>query len=355
MKMRRFMAICLAGLAVSNSVPQSLSACERCRGEHVCKSCQPSDDRGLLDMLDSVFVRRRPRLEPVSIPRLPSLDGSLSRDMAGRVTCHCGSAPNCGCELNEPNCGCELNEPNCGCELNEPNCGCELNEPNCGCELHQTGRYITHGQAGSRAATSTQSALPDDPLGESYSESYAEPYMPSSPTAIDHDSYRINAPKPLPVTPQPHHQPTEIVPRPDSEVDPFRDESTGRVRRIPARAVQHTQSQRDYRQSYDAQARHEAVRMSLSDDPIGEPAQPTVDSNYARRQNLDVNGSSRRRTVEPAHSPARHLPEVVTASGQQTLSSGRATPGASYGNGSVPRTVQPQATGVANPLRSHSR
>ncbi|MEZ6149279.1 MAG: hypothetical protein R3C09_04085 [Pirellulaceae bacterium] len=337
MRMRHFMAVCLAGLAVSNSVPESLSACERCRGEHLCKSCQPSDDRGLLDMLDSVLVRRRPRLEPVSIPRLPSLDGSLSRAVAGRVTCQCGSAPDCGCELNEPN------------------CGCELNEPTCGCELHQTDRYITHGQAGSRAAISTQSALPDEPLGESYSESYSAPYMPSSPTAIEHDSYRIDAPRPLPVTPQPHHQPTEIVPRPDSEVDPFRDESTGRVRRIPARAAQHTPSQRDDRQSYDAQARHEAVRMSLSDDPTGEPAQPTVDSNYARRQNLDVNGSSRRRTVEPAHSPAVHLPEVVTASGLQTLSSGRATPGASYGNNSVPRTVQPQATGVANPLRSNSR
>ncbi|MCA9158477.1 MAG: hypothetical protein KDA72_09130 [Planctomycetales bacterium] len=346
MRMRHFMAVCLAGLAVSNSVPRSLSACERCRGEHVCSSCQPSNDQGLLDRIDSVLLRRRPRLTPVSIPRLPSLDGSLYRPMAGRVTCRCGSGPDCGCELNEPT---------CGCELNEPTCGCELNGPTCGCELHQTGRYYTDGQAGSRAAISPQPAHPDEPLGDSYSESYSAPYMPNPPAAIENDGYRIGAPKSLPVTPRPQHQPTEIEPPPDSEVDPFRDESTGRVRRIPARAVQHTQSQRNYRQSYDAQARHEAVRMSLTDDAIGGQPQLTVDSNYARRQNLDANGSSRRRAVEPARWTAELPPEVITASGQQTLSTGRSTPDASYGNNSAPRMVQPQATGVANPLRSNSR
>jgi len=341
MRMRHFMAVCLASLAVSNSVPQSASACEHCRGGHVCSSCQPSDDRGLLDMLDSVLVRRRPRLAPVSIPRLPSLDGSLCRAMAGRVACRCGAGPDCGCELNEPA------------------CGCELNEPTCGCELHQTGRYNSHGQASSRAATSPQPALPYEPLGESYSESYCEPYMLSPPAAIEKDSDRIGAPQPLPVAPQPLHQPAEIVPRPDSEVDPFRDESAGRVRRIPARAVQHTQSQRDYRQSYDAQARQEAVRMSLTDDPMGGLPQMTEDSNYARRQNLDTNGSSRRRTVEPARSPTEHPPEVITASGQQALSSGRSNPDSSHDNSSrnnsVRRSVQPQAAGIANPLRSNRR
>ncbi|MEZ6081792.1 MAG: hypothetical protein R3C56_40800 [Pirellulaceae bacterium] len=175
MRMRHFMAVCLAGLAVSNSVPESLSACERCRGEHLCKSCQPSDDRGLLDMLDSVLGTPPATTGASEHSTSPIARWKFVSRLAGRVTCQCGSAPDCGCELNEPN------------------CGCELNEPTCGCELHQTDRYITHGQAGSRAAISTQSALPDEPLGESYSESYSAPYMPSSPTAIEHDSYRIDA------------------------------------------------------------------------------------------------------------------------------------------------------------------
>ncbi len=341
MRMRHFMAVCLASLAVSNSVPQSLSACERCRGGDVCSSCQPSDDRGLLDMFDSVLVRRRPRLAPVTIPRLPSLDGSLCRAMAGRVACRCGAGPGCGCELSEPT------------------CGCELSEPTCGCELHQTGRYDTHGQAGSRAAISPQPARPYEPLGESYSESYSEPYMPSRPAAIEHDSSRAGTPQPLPVAPQPLHQPAEIVPRPDSEVDPFRDESAGRVRRIPVRAVQHTPPQRDYRQSYDAQARHEPVRMSLSDDATSVQPQLSEGLNYARRQSLDANGSSRRSAVEPARTTRERLPEVITASGQQGPSKQRSNPDASYDNypgyNSVRRTAQPQATGVPNPLRSNSR
>lgn len=332
MRMRHFMAVCLASLAVSNSVPQSLSACDHCRVGQACSSCQPSDDRGLLDKLDSFLMHRRPQLSPVTIPRLPTLDGSLVRAVTGR-TARRWSA--------------------------ETGCGCELNEPTCGCELHQTGRYHTHGQAGSRAAISPYPAPLYEQLGESYSESYSEPYTPIPPAAVEDERYRTDGPHSLPDAPLPNYQPEEVVPHPDSEVDPFRDESAGRVRRIPARAVQHTQPQRDYRQSYDSQARREPVRMSLPDNAISGQSQMTAGSNYARRQNLDVNSSSRHRAVEPTRTSTERLPEVISAAGQRPLSDARVNADANHayysGNNSVRRTTQPQAAGVVNPLRSSSR
>lgn len=332
MRMRHVMAVCLASLAVSSSLPQSLLACDRCRSGQACRSCQPSDDRGLLDMLDSVLVRRRPQLSPVTIPQLPSLDGSLCRAMSRRVACRCGAGPRCGCELN--------------------------NEPTCGCELHQAARHKTHGPVNSGAATSPQPTPSDEHRDNSHLERDSKTYTSSPSDAVEQDSYRINAPRSLPEAPLPRHLPTETVPRPDSEVDPFLDESAKRVRRVPARAVQRTQPQRDYRQNYDAQARHEAVHMSLSDDTIGGQPQMTADSNYAQRQSLDVNGSSRRRVVEPTRTANERQPEVISASGKRALSYGHsssvADSGDDSGNSASHRRTQPQPIEVANPLRRNS-
>ncbi|MEO8269769.1 MAG: hypothetical protein ABI557_08615, partial [Aureliella sp.] len=181
MRMRHFMAACLASVAVSNSVPTSLSACEQCRGAQVCSTCQPSDGRGLLDMIDSVLLCRRPKLSPVSIPRLSALDGSLCRAVAGRGACRCGAGPDCGCELKEPTCGCELNEPNCGCEQHP--------------------------------------APPYQQLDDSYSESYSEPYLLKPPSSAENDGFQGEAPTSPPVAPLSPQVPKEIVPRPDREVD----------------------------------------------------------------------------------------------------------------------------------------
>ena len=331
MRMRHVMAVCLASLAIGNSVPQSLSACERCRGGHVCSTCQPSDDRGLLDRLDAFLVRRRPKLEPVTIPRLPSIDGSLCRAVAGRVACRCGAGPNCGCELNEPTCG---------------------------CELHQAGRYVTHGQAGAGVAISPQPSPPSEQMNASRGGgSYSQPYSTSPPATAEQESYRPNTPKSLPASPLPLNQPKETVPRPDSEVDPFRDESAGRVRRIPARAVQHTPSPREYRQSYDAQARHEPARRSLTDDALRGQSPVPASLSRTRYQDLDAHGSSRQRAVEPIRTTPERLPEVISASGQQAAGYGRSSSDADYdsGNNAARRPAQPPTTGNANPLRGNSR
>lgn len=341
MRMRHFMAVCLASLAVSNSVPQSLSACEQCRGGHVCSSCQPSDDRGLLDRLDALLIRRRPRLSPVSIACLPALDGRLCRTVATRAVCRCGTGPNCGCELNEPT------------------CGCELSEPTCGCELHQAGPYHTLGHANSGLATSPRPVPRAERQDEPYwEESYSAPPHLSNPPAAGRNRYQPDAPVPQPVAPQPvaplpRHQPTETVPRPDSEVDPFRDESTGRVRRIPARAVQLTPSHRDDRQSYDAQARHKPVHMSLTDDAIIGQPQMSLGMNHTQRQTLDANGSSRHRAAESMRAAPERLPEVVSASGQRTLVNGRLSSDVEQdsGNNTARQPAQTQAAGFGNPLR----
>ncbi len=164
MRMRYFIAVCWAILALSNIVPQSLSACERCRGGQMCQpcdscrthhSCQPSDDRGLLDRIDSILIHRRPQLSPVTIPRLPSFDGSLCRSMVGRVACRCGAGPGCGCELSEPTCG---------------------------CELHQVGRCDTRGHTNSGTATLPQPA-PIELSHEQNSEAYSTPSSSSPPGA----------------------------------------------------------------------------------------------------------------------------------------------------------------------------
>lgn len=378
----------MASLALSDTLVQSLSACERCRGAHACSVCQPADDRGLLDRLDSILQCRRPELPPMVVPRLPALNGSLRCTLSARAVCRCGMGPGCGCELNEPSCGCELNEPGCGCELHEPNCGVEMS----GAGRHPQ-QYSTHSELG--VAHSHQQAPPiverhdhahpnqkpqsmppaapeqvergeliGQPNLTPYREPAVRPYSSSPPAAVERDSYRVQPPVPVP----------QVTPLPDSEVDPFRDESATRVRRLPARPVQHRQSQGDYRQSFDPQARHESVRMSLSDDVLSDPhpasARPSQSPTgvaQVQPRGLDPHGSSRLRggsAVESNGVNQARLPEVITASGQTATTRGNARFGedsasrsrdvASSGE-AVRRTVEHYPNGAANPLRSNNR
>ena len=388
MKLRHVIAGCLASLALSDSLVQSLSACERCRGAHACSVCQPADDRGLLDRLDSILQCRRPVLPPMVVPRLPALNGNLCCTLSARAVCRCGAGPGCGCELNEPGCGCELHEPGCGCELHEPNCGVEMSAVAGHPKQHSTyselGAANSHQQAApiverhkhahqNQKLPSLPPAAPEqiekgELIGQPKIDPYRGPAMhrdsSSPPAAVERDSYRVQPLVPVP----------QVAPLPDSEVDPFRDESATRVRRLPARPVQHRQSQGDYRQSFDPQARHESVRISLSDDGLSNPhpasARPSQSPTgvaQAQPRGLDPHGSSRLRggsAVEPNNANQARLPEVVTASGQTATNRGDARFGeesasrsrdvASSGE-AVSRKVEHHPNGAANPLRSINR
>lgn len=344
MKVRNFIAVCLTGFAAGTSLVNSLEACDRCRGGHTCNSCGPTDDRGLLDRLDSLLQRRQPQLPPLCDPSRPLFPGVLRCPVALGDCCQCGSGPGCGCELNGPGCGCELSEPTCGCELTEANCGVEMSNEGCSSHEHDNS---SHSSSGSMFESQPATPLdthrgripmsnipqPVPPLLPPYKEAI-EPFSSNSSDSVVPSPPLERVPQNAPTIPKGENK---TPPLRDSEVDPFQDESAGRLRRLPTRQVQHNQSQRVYRQNYDPQASKTLMHRSISDDGRGS------------RQVSDLTPTS-------ASGANRYrMPEVITASGQAPTKSGD-TSTASYYDNAAQRPVQRVAVEpIANPLRSSRR
>ncbi len=277
MRVRHFFAVCLASMVWSGSANLSLLACEQCESSHVCNACCQSDDRGLLDRIDSALQRRQPNLQRVCLPQLPSLRGN----------CGWGTAASCGCELSRASCGCEIAPANCGAELS-----------------------VLDGQPAEQLQWSSKAlSQADVPSPQIASDAFQPRQKP-----VQH------APATPQVTPLPQHIPAEMIPAPDSESDPFRDDSARVLRRVPVQSIQLRPSGSAYRQSYDPQARHESARKSLSDHSLpGQRPDPTSLSQHPRTK-FDTHGSSRQGSFAPETQPSsqRQLPAVVTASGLAT-------------------------------------
>lgn len=100
----------------------------------------------------------------------------------------------------------------------------------------------------------------------------SKPAAPSAPVkSLPPQPVLRSVPAPVPPTqPVPKVVP-QVQPLPDSKVDPFGDEASNRVRRVPAQAVRYPrlddQQTPVYGQSFDPQASN-AVRVHFSDDSI---------------------------------------------------------------------------------------
>lgn len=281
MRVRHLFAVCLASVVWSGSANLSLLACEECDSGHVCSVCCQSDDRGLLDRIDSALMRRQPHLPHGYLPQLP-----LVRD-----TFRNGLLRNCGCSAS-PNCGCEIRQASCGCEVTPASCGVEM--------LNMPGESTDQWQSNLTAPVQL-----DVPSPEITTDAFQprQQLIQRPPAASQIKSL-------------PQHMPAETVPTPDSESDPFRDDSARVLRRVPAQSIQLRPSGSAYRQSYDPQARHESIRMSLSDHELpGQRPTPTSLSQLPRTT-FDAVGSSRQAGFAPPAQPReqRPLPSVVTAS-----------------------------------------
>ncbi len=307
MKVRHLFAVCVASMVWSGVVTPSVLACEKCDREHVCSGHCQSDDRGLLDRIDSALMRRQPRLPQGCLPQLPSLRGTFQASLLG----HCCAGPSCGCEVTQASCGCEMAAASCGVER-------------AGGPGHSEAQWHSESHVGSQPAV---------------------PSVHSDPSSFQPPAFK---PRPQPVEtlqeipqvqPLPQRMPVEMVPRPDSEHDPFRDDSVRALRRVPAQSVQLRPSQRAYRQSYDPQASHESVRISLSDQELPNQRQMQTRLSQLPRTGLDEQRSSRQGNIAPVGPPngQQPLPAVVTASGLSRADS---------------RDLQRQPEAGYNPLRS---
>lgn len=289
MRVRHLFAVCLASVVWSGSANLSLLACEECDSSHACSECCQSDDRGLLDRIDSALMRRQPQLPRGYLPQLPLVRDTFRNGLLG----------NCGCNAS-PSCGCELRQASCGCEVTPASCGVEM--------LNMPGEATTQSSAQPSAPWQSNSSVPvqaDIPAPEIAADTFQprQQLIQRPPAASQ-------------IKPLPQHMPAETVPTPESEVDPFRDDSARVLRRVPAQSIQLRPSGSAYRQSYDPQARHESVRMSLSDHEL--PSQRPTPTSFSQlpRSTFDAHGSSRQAGFTPPAQPREQqpLPSVVTAS-----------------------------------------
>ncbi len=295
MKIRRFATGLLACWTLTHSFPPSLQACDHCRNRAAASECGCSDDRGLLDWLDSTLQRRKPVL-----PRLPSLRGALG----------------------------SLREANCGCETRVATCGCEPHEPTCGCELSAGCKGACSGNRGGYASSAPTGGQPTPPVQSPYDDSHERPY--SAPTLSEGTVVAPpHLPHSTPISPLQQPAPLETVPIPDSQVDPFLDDGVQRLRPVPARPAGIRGVQRLYRQDYDPQASRPqasgpAVHAHLSDDvPAGAYVQREIAAELpidSGRSQLAPHSSSRLRTTSNERTRPvvdDRATQVITASGVQ--------------------------------------
>ena len=240
------------------------NACDKCKSCE-CKTAKCCDNKGLLDALD-VFA------------------GKLHSSLKSKKS-SCDQAPSCGCEV-KPSGGCEA-KATCGCELT-PSCGCEV-APECGCEVKGKPSPMT---------------MPMLPLQD------AIPMVPSVPAK--------------PAVPAPLQTAPEVVPLPDTKVDPFQDDAASRIRKVPARTIQYRTDAKKYGDQFDPQASNRR------------PAQARA--RVLQVAGFDSKSSSRRplgdQKLEPAAS--KLAPQVIPASAARPLSSAERTVSAAKRDKSEP-------------------
>lgn len=263
---------------VASLLQTSAGACDHCKSK--CRQC---DNRGLMDLADSLFGKLHSQTKKIASACKPAA-GSRS----------CDRAPKCGCEV-APTCGCEQ-EPSCGCEV-APTCGCEIG-PSCGCENTPTSlppQWQPQAQPLSAPVHQHMHYPPPQPQPQAPIQSHQTPEQQFTP-------------EPRYFTPAP--PPPSLQHSPDIDVDPFMDDAATRVRKIPAHAIRHSQAL-PYGNSYDPQASSE-IRYRLNDDQ-----NETVRSDGV----LATNSSSRTRTARAiaSYKESRETAPkdnvVVTASG----------------------------------------
>lgn len=341
MKVIRFIAASLAATTLSLTASGLSLACDKCRGQTPCRACGTSDDNGLLDGLDRIAQRLRPRL-----PRLPSLDSALRIGFSDRG--HCDAHATCGCELSEPTCGCELKEPSCGCESPE-SCDCRMHAGDSSHHLHQ---HVHQDALPGANSTPSQRYLPYSQPVEPFAapipipqrareNSRQAPNVQLGPTN-DHNIQPAPGSERQQLNPVQPKVP-DLVPLPDSEVDPFRDDAATRVRRIPTRAIQYRQPSTTHHRSYDEQARHDGVRIQWND-----ALAPAASQRLSRKENSPDGRGSSQAFGQHSSAEARQS-EVVTAAAET-----RQQPSADYYRSNSPATGSPTTVRpieIRNPLR----
>lgn len=181
--------------------------------------CSCCDDRGLLDIADSLLGR----LGKIQVgSRKSQCDTAPSCGCPSASSCDCGPAPSCGCE-SAPSCGCGP-APSCGCE-SAPSCQCSSPAP-----MNGASRSI------SAPDTRLTTINPPVPTINSDQSRYGSDAAPKPPTVAPQ-----RVPKPVPVG--------------DEDVNPFLDDSAGRLRKVPARVINFQKKKAEsYGETYDPQA-----------------------------------------------------------------------------------------------------
>lgn len=260
--------ISILGIFLVNPIT-SKANCDGCSHSH-CKSC---DDRGLLDSAGVFFSR---------------VHASLCAPPKGKCK-H-------GCDGKSVK-----NSPSCGCEV-APSCGCEA-APCCGSPRGHVAHEIPAPQ---QFGTPVYQFSPRHP-GSSEIPTRSNPTMSrAAPQTLTRPIY---TPAPVPPT----VQPSPPASRPDSEVDPFSDDSASRVRKIPAKTIQFKLQKSTYGKEFDPQAQN--VRVQFRDNLVRqEPVstQSVASSGVGR-------GHSTTRSSRGLKPVSTQPPAVVTASGTKLL------------------------------------
>lgn len=112
---------------------------------------------------------------------------------------------------------------------------------------------------------------------------------------------------PLPVPPviRPNVIAPEVVPPPDSQVDPFRDDTTSRLKPLPAARASYLKPQRSVSGDYDPQASRQAAAKW----PTAKPSHAAVPS-----MPVLADTKSSRKSAKPSVNARSSGAEVVTAS-----------------------------------------
>lgn len=336
MKVIRFIAAALAATTLSLTASGLTLACDKCRGQMPCRACATSDDDGLLDGLDRIAQRLQPRL-----PRLPSLDSALRIGFSDRG--QSDARATCGCELSEPTCGCELKEPSCGCESPE-SCDCRMHAGDNSHHLHQ---HVHQDPLPRVNSTPSQRRVPDaQPVGpfaapipipqRAREESLRVPNVQRGPTN-DHNTQPAPGSERQLLNPVQPKVP-DLIPVPDREVDPFRDDSATRVRRVPSRAIQYRQPTPTNQRSYDEQASRHGVRIHWSD-----AIAPSASQSLTRKESSPDRAGSSQAFRQQSSVEARRS-QVVTAAAET-----REQPSTGYYRSNSATTSRPIE--IRNPLR----
>ncbi len=117
---------------------------------------------------------------------------------------------------------------------------CKSKSGSCDCQHHHHGEHLVHAKA--------PAGLPKVPTGIA-----VEPIAPPQPMGRKTETA-------APVVPPKDYKP-EVVPVPDSQVNPFRDETTRNMRSVPTSPANYLKPIPTYGTTYDPQANNEPKRI----------------------------------------------------------------------------------------------